>query len=30
VNKGAPDYPFFVETERGTTALAQGTTLGLK
>ena len=30
VNQGAPDYPFFVERERGTTALAQGTTLGLK
>ncbi|MGA8430466.1 MAG: LodA/GoxA family CTQ-dependent oxidase [Candidatus Sulfotelmatobacter sp.] len=30
VNKGTKDYPYFVETERNTTLLAQGTALGTK
>ena len=30
INKGAADYPYFVETERNTTLLAQGTALGTK
>ena len=30
VNQGAQDYPYFVESERNTTALAQGAALGIK
>lgn len=30
INKGAPDYPYFVETERNTGVLAQGAVAGTK
>jgi L-lysine 6-oxidase len=30
VNKGTKDYPYFVESERNATFLAQGTALGTK
>lgn len=30
VNQGPQDYPYFVECERNTTALAQGAALGIK
>jgi hypothetical protein len=30
VNQGPQDYPYFVESERNTTFLAQGAALGIK
>jgi hypothetical protein len=30
INEGPRDYPYFVETERNTGFLAQGTALGTK